>query len=164
MLVLSMKMPCWRDLEAYGARDVLNREYADMLMATPESGHDVSLKIDIERLSTDPGGELASNGTGTPSNYLTRANMLAAAERETIIRNLALLKRNAMAAPYERAFAAQKEGTDSPMMVVRYRENEAIYIKGLPDRVTVVFSTEFEEEEDRIFGKVFLQVGNIVTT
>ncbi len=80
------------------------------------------------------------------------------AEKESVIKNLALLKRNAMAAPYEKAFAAQKEGADSPMMVVKYRENEAIYIKGMADRVTVVFSTEFKEEEDRIFGKVFLQV------
>ncbi|KAI9033171.1 actin-related protein ARPC2 [Hyaloraphidium curvatum] len=133
VLVLSMKMPCWRDLEAYGAREVMSREYGDMLLSTPEQGYDVSLRVDVEKLPADP------------------------ADRDALVKKLALLKRNAMAAPYEKAFEAQKEGSDSPMMVVRYRESEAIYIKGMADRVTVVFSTEFKEEEDRIFGKVFLQ-------
>jgi actin related protein 2/3 complex subunit 2 len=40
---------------------------------------------------------------------------------------------------------------------IHYREEEAIYIKASHDRVTVIFSTVFREETDRIFGKVFLQ-------
>lgn len=35
--------------------------------------------------------------------------------------------------------------------------SEAIYILPSSDRVTVIFSTLFREETDRIFGKVFLQ-------
>lgn len=42
-------------------------------------------------------------------------------------------------------------------MAIHYREEEAIYIKASHDRVTVIFSTVFREETDRIFGKVFLQ-------
>lgn len=37
------------------------------------------------------------------------------------------------------------------------RPEEAIYILPSSDRVTVIFSTIFKEETDRIFGKVFLQ-------
>ena len=44
-------------------------------------------------------------------------------------------------------------------MQIHYRDEEAIYIQAAPDRVTVFFSTVFREETDRIFGKVFLQVG-----
>lgn len=44
------------------------------------------------------------------------------------------------------------------MMQIHYRDEEAIYIQAAPDRVTVFFSTVFQEETDRIFGKVFLQV------
>jgi actin related protein 2/3 complex subunit 2 len=40
---------------------------------------------------------------------------------------------------------------------IHYREEEAIYVKASHDRVTVIFSTVFREETDRIFGKVFLQ-------
>ena len=86
--------------------------------------------------------------------------------RESFIRSLALLKRNALAAPFERAFAEQKslEASGAPnatgeMMQIHYRDEEAIYIQAAPDRVTVFFSTVFREETDRIFGKVFLQVG-----
>ena len=42
-------------------------------------------------------------------------------------------------------------------MAIHYREEEAIYIKASHDRVTVIFSTIFRDETDRIFGKVFLQ-------
>ena len=95
--------------------------------------------------------------------------------RDDLIRRVSLLKRNAMAAPFERAFdefyklqeAASKFTSESApegvreggeVMAIHYREEEAIYIKASHDRVTVIFSTIFREETDRIFGKVFLQV------
>lgn len=87
---------------------------------------------------------------------------------------MALLKRNAMAAPFESAYEEHyklreeaskytseeapqgvKEGGD--VMAIHYREEEAIYIKASFDRVTVIFSTIFREETDRIYGKVFIQ-------
>ena len=80
-----------------------------------------------------------------------------------------------MAAPFERAFdefyklqeeASKYTSESAPegvreggeVMAIHYREEEAIYIKASHDRVTVIFSTIFREETDRIFGKVFLQV------
>ena len=83
---------------------------------------------------------------------------------------MALLKRNAFAAPFERAFAQQKEleskgvptdGSAPPqgeLMQIHYRDEEVIYLQAAMDRVTVIFSTIFREEVDRIYGKVFLQV------
>ena len=47
-------------------------------------------------------------------------------------------------------------------MQIRYRDEEAIYIQAAHDRVTVIFSTIFREEWDRIYGKVFFQVSNKV--
>jgi len=80
-----------------------------------------------------------------------------------------------MAAPFERAFdefaklqeeaskytresAPEGVAEGGEVMAIHYREEEAIYIKAGHDRVTVIFSTIFREETDRIFGKVFLQV------
>jgi actin related protein 2/3 complex subunit 2 len=94
--------------------------------------------------------------------------------REELISRVSLLKRNAMAAPFERAFddfAQRKEeaskfvSEEAPqgvreggeVMAIHYRDEEAIYIKPSHDRVTVIFSTVFREETDRIFGKVFMQ-------
>jgi actin related protein 2/3 complex subunit 2 len=79
-----------------------------------------------------------------------------------------------MAAPFEHAFEKHhtlaeeaskftseeapqgvREGGD--VMAIHYRDEEAIYIKASHDRVTVIFSTIFREETDRVFGKVFIQ-------
>jgi actin related protein 2/3 complex subunit 2 len=85
--------------------------------------------------------------------------------REAFVQSLALLKRNAVAAPFECAFNAQKEldmsGGQGDLMQINYRDEEAFFIQAAPDRVTVIFSTVFREETDRIFGKVFLQVRKI---
>ena len=94
--------------------------------------------------------------------------------RKELIQRVSLLKRNVMAAPFERAFdeygrrheeASKFTSESAPegvreggeVMAIHYREEEAIYIKASHDRVTVIFSTIFQEETDRIFGKVFLQ-------
>ncbi|KAJ5290613.1 uncharacterized protein N7443_010866 [Penicillium atrosanguineum] len=148
-ILISINVKCFKELVQYGAQEVLEREYGPYIVS-PEPGYDFSVQIDLENLPAEQEA------------------------REEMIMKLALLKRNAMAAPFERAFdefaklaeeasrytsesAPQgiKEGGD--VMSIHYREEEAIYIKASFDRVTVIFSTVFREETDRIFGKVFLQ-------
>ncbi|KAJ3083820.1 hypothetical protein HK102_000901 [Quaeritorhiza haematococci] len=131
-LVLSMSMPCFSELVIYGAHSILQREYGPYLI-NPENGYDVSLRIDLQALPA------------------------AQEERDALVRKFAHLKRNALAAPFERAFQAQMDGKETEMMTVHYREQEAIYVRAQFDRVTVIFSTIFKEETDQIFGKVFLQ-------
>ena len=74
------------------------------------------------------------------------------------MKRLSQLKRNAMAAPFEQAFLAQSQGNTTDLMTIHYRDQEVIYVRAQADRVTVIFSTVFKEETDRIVGKVFLQV------
>lgn len=128
---------------------MLEREYGPYIVQ-PESGYDFSIQVDLENLP--------------PTQE----------EKDDLIRRISLLKRNAMAAPFEQAFdeyatlqeqashytsetAPQgvREGGD--VRAIHYRDQEAIYIKASHDRVTVIFSTVFSDETDRIFGKVFLQ-------
>jgi actin related protein 2/3 complex subunit 2 len=95
-------------------------------------------------------------------------------ERDELIRKISLLKRNAMAAPFEHAYtehyklreaASKYTSEEAPqgvreggeVMAIHYRDEEAIYVKASHDRVTVIFSTIFREETDRVFGKVFIQ-------
>lgn len=97
-----------------------------------------------------------------------------AEERDELIMNISLMKRHAMAAPFEHAYeehyklreaASQYTSEEAPqgvreggdIMAIHYREEEAIYVKASHDRVTVIFSTVFREETDRVFGKVFIQ-------
>ncbi|OLY84621.1 Actin-related protein 2/3 complex subunit 2 [Smittium mucronatum] len=42
-------------------------------------------------------------------------------------------------------------------MRLSYREGEYCYLQAEGDRITVIFSTKFKEEMDRVFGRVFLQ-------
>jgi actin related protein 2/3 complex, subunit 2 len=148
-ILVSLSMKCYRDLLQYGAESVLQREYGNYI-TSPEAGYDFSILIDFEQL---------------PEN---------SEEREDLVRKVSLMKRNAMAAPFEKAFdefsslaeeatrytsesAPQGVKEGGEVMAIQYREEEAIYIKASHDRVTVIFSTIFRDETDRIFGKVFLQ-------
>ncbi|GJN94011.1 hypothetical protein Rhopal_007074-T1 [Rhodotorula paludigena] len=145
-LVLSIDIPCWHELDQYGARAILEREYGSLVApaADTEDGYSVTLRIDLEQ--------------GPP----------AGDERTALVNAIALLKRNALAAPFERAFAIQRDMEQNPVeegakdpraqvMSIHYRPEEAIYLLPSSDRVTVIFSTIFKEETDRILGKVFLQ-------
>lgn len=148
-ILISLSVKCFRDLLKYGAESVLQREYGSYIVE-PEAGYDFSILIDLEKLPPSP------------------------EDREELVRKISLLKRNAMAAPFERAFdqfahmqedaskytsesAPQGINEGGEVMSIHYREEEAIYLKASHDRVTVIFSTIFKDETDRIFGKVFLQ-------
>ncbi|CAH0016253.1 unnamed protein product [Clonostachys rhizophaga] len=151
-ILLSIQIRCFKDLVQYGAEQVLQREYGDYVAPT-EPGYDFSVQIDLENLPE--------------SKVITE-------EREALALKFALLKRNAMAAPFEQAYqeyyelkeeASKFTSEEAPQGVqeggvvkaIHYREEEAIYVKASHDRVTVIFSTVFREETDRIFGKVFIQ-------
>lgn len=136
---LSMNIRCWNELVQYGANEVLQREYGSLILDAPEADYNVTLQLDLEQIPQDQ------------------------ESRDAFIMSIALFKRNALAAPFERAFATQKElessssTSEGDLMEIHYRDEEAIYVRAAADRVTVIFSTEFKEETDRIFGKVFLQ-------
>ncbi|TFK39985.1 actin-related protein ARPC2 [Crucibulum laeve] len=137
VLLLSMHIRCWDELVKYGALDILRREYGALVATQVENEYNVSLEIDIEQVPADPEA------------------------RDAFVMSIALFKRNALAAPFELGFKTQKElessGGQGELMQIHYRDEEAIYIQASLDRVTVIFSTVFQDETDRIFGKVFLQ-------
>lgn len=99
-------------------------------------------------------------------------------EKTGLIAKLAHIKPISMSAPFLAAFNEQKQlqadykepagaqqqdlqqaTNKGDLKVVRYREEEAMFIQASHDRVTVIFSTVFKEETDRVYGRVFLQAG-----
>lgn len=157
-LIISLYVKCWDDLARYGAKLYLDGKYGRYPEVTvapaPEQGYNYTLAVDTGAL-----------GAHADAAYVAE-----------VVGDIALLKRHAMAAPFEQAFArydalAREYGNvdtyaedvkaqlaDEPVLVIKYRgHDEGIYIKPLFDRVTVIFSTVFQDETDKIFGKVFLQ-------
>ncbi len=116
--------------------DVLKREYGSWIRDSVEPEYSVTLEFDFAKVPA------------------------AGPERDALIASVSLLKRNAMAAPFERAFALQKEleqanenggiptsGTE--IMPINYRDDEAIYVIPSADRVTVVFTTTSRRKPTR---------------
>lgn len=164
-ILISLSVKCYKELVRYGAQQTLEREYGAYIVS-PEVGYDFSIVVDLENLPAEQGMQ---------SKSFTGIKLIMLEAKDDLIRRISLLKRNAMAAPFERAFdefarmqeeaskftresAPEGVGEGGEVMAIHYREEEAIYIKASHDRVTVIFSTIFREETDRIFGKVFLQV------
>lgn len=160
LILISIYLKCWSDLVNYGVQDYLKDKYSAYLGPLTildgnniESNHNYSFLLDINQLK-DKSEEFS----------------------QQLINELSFLKRHCMAAPFELAFKQydelsqkyansntyseeiQAELQQQEILVIKYRDSEEnIYIKPSFDRVTVIFSTIFKDETDKIFGKVFLQ-------
>lgn len=118
-----------------------------------------------QKYSSEPGVTLSSSEPGYDFTLLIDFSGITA---ESIIQ-VSLLKIIIMSYPFYLSFAEsvrlsqlnEFEQTDasknSKVHVIKYRDDENIYIKPSADRVTVIFETIFQDETDKVFGKVFLQ-------
>jgi len=125
---VSMSMKGYADLKKFGVDDIMNKTYGNHLAST-ESGYDVTVQVDC-----------SSPGDGPK-----------------IARDMALLKRHALAAPFYKVFAdIEAKKPAAPLIEIRYRDDETLYLKPEADRVIVIFSVSFKDADDVIFAKVFL--------
>lgn len=159
-LLISISQKCWDDLVKCDNVAYLQSKYEQYKSLTIldnsqiEQGYNYSLILDTE-------ASVAQDDEET---------------RLKLIEDLALLRRHSMAAPFHKAFnrydelakkyansntyaeEIQQELSDEEVIVIKYRGvDETIYLKPSFDRVTVIFSTLFQDETDKVFGKVFLQ-------
>lgn len=117
-------------MQEHGADELLKREYGDLLIE-PEDGFNVSVLVDLDNI---------------PDNY------------EEIAQKIGLLKRHCFASVFEKYFDFQEQGLEGEKRaVINYRNEETLYVEAKPDRVTVVFSTIFKDDDDVVLGKVFMQ-------
>jgi len=130
VVTVSIQWNCIKSLLANGGSEDLKAMYGAFVQATPESGYDVTLKFDIDNITSD---------------------------KEKFPEAISLLKRHLLGAPFKKVFQAVEKGQTHPMIVVDYREGEAIYIKGDQERVTIVYSINFKDQDDQVLAKTFLQ-------
>lgn len=126
---ISASLKFYGDLQKHGADGLLQREYGDYFISA-ESGYDVSVQFSYDSL---------------PEN------------KEEWASKVALLKRNCFASVFEKYFGIQKSGGEKSTAIVHYRDQETMYVSAQKDRVTVIFSTIFMDDDDVIIGKVFMQ-------
>jgi actin related protein 2/3 complex subunit 2 len=127
---VSISLKFFKDLQEHGADDLIRREYEPFL-TTAEDGYNVSLLYDLENL---------------PEN------------REEVIKKAGLLKRNCFASVFEKYFEFQQNEVDGEKRaIIHYRDDETLYVEAKKDRVTVIFSTVFRDDDDIVIGKIFMQ-------
>lgn len=136
-LRISILLKFYKQLQEHGADELLKREYGPYL-TEPESGYSVTVLVNLENLPED---------------------------WEALVKKIGLLKRHCFASVFEKYFDFQEAYFDSPedstklqkRAVIEYRDQEYMYVEAKNDRVTVVFSTIFKDEDDMVIGKMFLQ-------
>ncbi|SCU89000.1 LAMI_0D12068g1_1 [Lachancea mirantina] len=140
VLWLSIRTKAWQSISQCGSGlvEFILTKYSGLggvSAARTEPGYDFTLQVDLSALQPDA------------------------------IVQLSLLKVIIMSFPFQLAFdkVAQlmqlPEGSNSTDEVhkIQYRDDENIFIKPSNDRITVIFETFFQDETDKVFGKVFLQ-------
>jgi len=128
LVTVSMSMKCYGELKKYGVDDIMQKVYGNYLTST-ESGFDLTVQVDC-----------------------------AVKNDAKLAREISLMKRHALSAPFYKVFAdIEAKKPAGNLIEIRYRDEEALYLKPEADRVIVIFSIQFKDQDDVVFAKVFLQ-------
>jgi len=129
LLSISVSVKCFSELRKYGVDDIIKKQYGDIVVA-PEQGYDVTLQVDC---ANPPGDKVA------------------------FARNVALLKRHVLSAPFNKVFSDIEAKKPGSLVEIPYRDDEAFYLKPETDRCIVIFAIGFKDPDDIVLAKVFLQ-------
>jgi actin related protein 2/3 complex subunit 2 len=113
-----------------GAQQVLDRLFPGM-ETSPDSGFDVALQLDLDRLPPNP---------------------------EVLLTEMSQIKRHILGGPLELAFIAleAKQANAAPVQI-DFRRRESMFVCPTAGKVVVIFSVDFEDQFDQALAKVFLQ-------
>jgi len=129
--VVSLSWALYPSLNGHGREIALNTNYGSFLQKTPESGYDVTLKVNVSKVAEE--------------------------KKESLPLHLSMLKRNIFAAPFNKFFEAAAQNKDFPVLALEYRPQEFVYLKNVQNRTIVVFKVMFKDRDDQVLAKVFLQ-------
>lgn len=135
IMKVSMSLPCWSSIAPNGGETALNTIYGPLVQAEPESGYDLTLVVDLDNL---PAGE-------------TQASL---------VDKIAKFKPNIVGGAFDHHFQALIDGkTSNTSTGTRFnlRNDTTVFLFPRADRVTVVYSLEFNDRVDSAIAKVFMQ-------
>jgi len=113
-----------------GARQKMEQEYKG-LCVDAVAGYDFSIRVDTNSLPGKP---------------------------EDVAKNIALMKRHLLGGPlYQISEVLLAKKPFNELIQIDYHLDETIWLKTSSDRIIVIFSVNFKEKDDLIYGKLFLQ-------
>eukprot|EP01126_Amoeba_proteus_P056452 TRINITY_DN7095_c0_g1_i13.p1 TRINITY_DN7095_c0_g1~~TRINITY_DN7095_c0_g1_i13.p1 ORF type:complete len:195 (-),score=18.45 TRINITY_DN7095_c0_g1_i13:436-1020(-) len=136
---LALKSGAASSLLANGGLEILRQVYGSSLTDQPTPGYDVTISENVSSISP--------------------------ADRQAFATKFAQLKTHLYAAPITRCFQAASSNQVLPGLAdlpIR-SQNERMWVKqDDTERVTVIFSVDFTDPDDVVFGRVFLNVSFIL--
>jgi len=130
IITVSISVLCGDVLVKHGLEDALKKVYGSWVIAT-EKDFSASLQFSIDGIDDK--------------------------EKEKIITMVPLLKRYAMLAPFAYAFDRFVKGEKFDNVHIPYRAEENMYIITFEKTLNVVYSVKFDDPDDIILARVFLQ-------
>lgn len=129
LLKLSMGIPCYREIDNKGGKQALEKYYGEF-SGSAENNYDITLHVKIPDVK----------------------------DKEATIKKLQLIKSNITGGVFDYFFSALLEGK-SPEKAFKFdlRKDTTVYFFPRDDRVTVVFSVDFNDDTDKVIAKVFMQ-------
>ena len=97
---ISICLKFYVELQHHGADSLIQKEYGEYLLDEPETGYNISLVLDLEKLPED---------------------------WQPLVKKIGLLKRNCFASVFLKYFEFQENGEESnSRAVIHYREDETM--------------------------------------
>jgi len=133
LVSISLQSSAAQALLKHGGDKLLKEKYGSNYVAAPESGYDVTLQYDIDKVSP--------------------------ADRAKVAGEIAKLKSYLYGSLVIRVCEEAEKGGSHTLYDIPLRDSEErMWLRAdSSDRVTVVFSINFTDADDIVFGKVFLQ-------
>jgi len=132
IMQVSMSLPCYKDIEALGAKDAYEKVYGSFV-TTPLNGYDVTVKINLDELKEQKA-------------------------KDELVERLSCLKANVLAGVFDHFFSAVLAGKPlTDPFRFKLRSDTEIFLFPKADRVTVIFGFDFREKVDRAIAKIFMQ-------
>jgi len=130
-LNVSISCKCWAQIKANGGEEYFKKVYGSLL-TRPEPKYDLTLGITIGKVYPE-------------------------ADAAKIARLASRMSRNLLASVLHKMMdQATQRASGGKVVQIDYRPNESVWFKQDGDRIVVIFSINFDDQDDVVFGHVFL--------
>jgi len=130
-LNVSISCKCWNQIKANGGEEYFKKVYGSLL-TRPEPKYDVTISITLGKVYPE-------------------------ADAAKLSRLASRMSRNLLASVLHKMMdQATQRAAGGKVVQIDYRPNESVWFKQDGDRIVVIFSITFDDQDDVVFGHVFL--------